>query len=183
MTMIRRWLLTTRDLGDLGPIRVSMERSAYVGLGLVALTMFVAALSFLNGTGSDRLMGALLATGGYYLSVMVHHTGHYLAGLYAGYPLVRLHFYWMLARDIYPPNEPKLAANIHLRRALGGPCASVLAASACLLLAAITPGGILRFFFLSGFWINLLVFTLGALIPAFGLDGDVIRRHWPQRRV
>jgi hypothetical protein len=183
MTMIRRWLLTTRDLGYLGPIRVSMERSAYLGLGMVALGMFVAALIWLDGTGSDRLMGALLATLGYYLSVMVHHAGHYLAGLYAGYPMARLHFYWVLARDIYPPNEPKLAANIHLRRALGGPSASVLAALACLVLVAITPGGILRFFFLSGFWINLLIFTLGALIPAFGLDGDVIRRYWPQRRV
>jgi hypothetical protein len=181
--MIRRWLQTTRDLGYLGPLRLSAERSAYVGLAVVALVMFGAALTQLNGTGSDRLMGALLATMGYYLSLMVHHVGHYLAGLYAGYPMMRLHFYWMIARDIYPHNEPRLAANIHLRRALGGPSASVVAALICLLMAIIAPGGILRFFFGSGFWVNLLIFTLGALIPAFGLDGDVIRRYWPQRRV
>lgn len=181
--MIRRWLLTTRDLGYFGPVRVSAERSAYVGFVLVSVVMFVAALTQLIGTGSDRLMAALLATLGYYLCLAIHHTGHYLAGLYAGYPFERLHLYWAIARDVYPPNEPPLAANIHLRRALGGPAASILAALACLLLALISPGGILRFVFLSGLWANLLIFTLGALIPAFGLDGDVIRRYWPQRRL
>lgn len=181
--MIRRWLLTTRDLGYFGPIRISAERSAYVGFALVAATMLIAAITQLNGTGSDRLMAAFLATAGYYLCLAIHHAGHYFAGLYAGYPLERLHFYWAIARDIYPPNEPRLAANIHMRRALGGPTASVLAALLCALLALIAPGGILRFVFLSGLWINLLIFTLGALIPAFGLDGDVIRRYWPQRRL
>lgn len=176
------WLGKTYDFGTLGPIRITADRSAFIGIAAVSLVMIALSFTLLRGTGLDRLMAALLATLGYYFWGLMHHVGHYLAGLYAGYPLVGIHAFAVLARDQYPVSEPTLSANIHLRRAIGGPTASILAAAVCLFISSIAPGGILWFTFMSGFWFNLLIFTLGALMPLPGLDGGVIRRYWRSRQ-
>lgn len=180
---MRAWLSKSYFLGYLGPIRMTAERSALPGLVVISVVMLALSVSLLTGTGLDRLMAAILAVLGYYFWGLLHHLGHYLAGAYAGYPLTEIRVFAVIARDIYPRSEPTLAANIHIRRAVGGPTASILAALFCLLASGLSLGGILWFTFMSGFWVNLLLFTLAALLPVGGLDGDVIRRYWSQRRM
>ncbi len=170
------------DLGDLGSIKISADRSAVAGVVLVLIVNLVMAFNVLQGTGLDKIMAGVLATFAYFISLMLHHIGHYLAGLYTGYPLYATHFYLVLARDLYPASEPKLSPNIHIRRAMGGPAISVIAALLCLFFAQLIPSGILWFVFAAGFWFNLLVFTLGALIPFGGLDGDVLVKNLRNRK-
>lgn len=170
-----------RTLGYLGPLLLSMERSVWLGLLIIGVFMTVMSFTQLGGTGLDRLTAAVLATIAWWMWELVHHLGHYAAGAYAGAPMSGIHFYWMLGRSLYPA-EVNVSANIHLRRAVGGPAISVLAAVVCLLLARISPSGILWFVFITGFWANLLVFTLGALLPLGFTDGSTILRYWKLRQ-
>ena len=87
----------------------------------------------------------------------------------------------LLARDIYPADEPDLAPGIHIRRALGGPLASALLSGIFYLLLPIWPG---KWHWLGLFILleNLFAFTLQVFIPLSFNDGGSIlnnlRRLW-----
>jgi Zn-dependent protease len=178
-----RYLRRPVNLGWLGPLYVTGERSVLVGFAVVWVLMLALASQWVEGTGFDRLMAATLAALGHWFWDLMHHVGHYLAGLYAGHPMRGIHLYGVLIRSVYPPNEPALAANIHIRRAIGGPAMSICMALLCLLFQRIFPSDILWFFFYISFWDNLLVMTLGALLPVAGLDGHVILRQWKHKKL
>ena len=101
-----------------------------------------------------------------------------LAARSTGYPMTGLRFWTVLSASVYPADEPALPARVHLRRALGGPLASALLTVALGLLWRATPPAQHRRHALArfAFWENLLVFTLGALLPLGFTDGSTIRR-------
>jgi hypothetical protein len=76
-----------------------------------------------------------------------------------------------------------LPATIHIRRALGGPVATLAATLLVGLgISALRPAGglvwwLAAFFFLDG----LLIFTLGALLPLGFTDGSTLMHWWGKR--
>lgn len=97
--------------------------------------------------------------------------------------MVGIVFWWFLATSRYPPNEGHLPARTHIQRALGGPAGS-LALAIAFTISALTlkPGGILLW------WLvvfaaadNLLVFTLGSLLPLGFTDGSTLL-YWMRQR-
>ncbi len=125
----------------------------------------------------------LLATVLHVASELWHQLGHAAAAKKAGWPMTGLVFFNVLAVGRYPKDEPELPAEIHIRRALGGPVRSLLTAAALGLLARqMQPVGGLGVALLTfAAWENLLVFTLGSLLPLRFLDGGSLLYWWPRR--
>jgi hypothetical protein len=84
---------------------------------------------------------------------------------------------------LYPPDEPPLPADIHIRRALAGPAGSLLvtlvAGVAAYLLRSV--GGTLWYVGVFLFLDNLVVLTLGALLPLGFTDGSTLLHWWGKR--
>jgi len=164
-------------LARLGGFRVSAAPSAVVGAPLLwaALAAGVRAM----GVPWGRALRVGLVTSAVHWALECwHQGGHALAARRTGYPMVGVRFWTVLSASVYPADEPALHAAVHLRRALGGPLASALLTVALGLLWRATPPAqhrrhaLARFAFLE----NLLVFTLGALLPLGFTDGSTIRR-------
>ncbi len=172
----------TIRLGHLGRLRILAKGNALAtALGLWVLLALAGRFLFLLAP-TTAILAALVAVFLHYLSELWHNLGHAWAARRTGYPMSAVMFVWALAASLYPPEEPELPAKIHIQRALGGPAASALLTLASLLpvflLRAASPAVWLLALFL---WIdNLLVFTIGALIPLGFNDGSTILR-WLRR--
>lgn len=171
-------------LGTVLGLRVTAETSAFVG-GIVLWAMLaVVGRSLLGLTGPDVVVGGALTVLLHYGSEFVHQMGHALAAANTGHPMSGMHFWLLLGRSVYPAGEPKLPAAIHLRRAKGGPIASAIASGVLGVLALLMApvGGmvwaILVFLFLD----NLLVFTIGSLLPLGFTDGSTILKYRQQKQ-
>ena len=92
-------------------------------------------------------------------------------------------YWWVLAASRYPRDEPELPAEIHIRRALGGPSFSFLLALVAGVIAYLlrTNGGLTWWLALFLFLDNLLIFTIGALLPLGFTDGSTLLYWWPKR--
>jgi hypothetical protein len=171
---------------DLYGMRVQVRRSVIpYSLGAAVVLALLAGLVF-DISWPLAIIGAVVAVLGHWLVAMIHHYGHYSAGKFVGHSLRHVVMFALLSRDSYPPNEGELPAQIHIRRALGGPIASSL--------ALIGIGVIALICFLTGwdgFWPiyvvlldNLVVFVLGAFIPldfvGFETDGSTLVKYWGQ---
>src|SRR5690242_10193969 len=113
----------------------------------------------------------------HWLSDIVHHLGHAWAARRTGYPMVGVRLSGVLGSSIYPPDEPPLPAAVHIRRALGGPIASLLLTlvAAAIVLALRSSGGTVWWVALFFFLENLLVFTLQVFLPLGFNDGGTDR--------
>jgi len=127
--------------------------------------------------------GGILATTLHYLSDLWHQLGHARAAEQTGYPMKGMTFVGPLCFSVYPKNEGLLPAETHIQRALGGPIFSLLLtlafALAVLLMRFI--GGLPLFLAVFTFLDNLLVFTIGALLPLGFTDGSTLLTWWGQR--
>ena len=145
---------------------------------LVALAVFVLGL-----TPAVAIVAGLVAALLHWFSEMWHQYGHARAARHTGYPMTGIRLWFLLGTSLYPEEEPELAAEIHIRRALGGPAASFLLSlvSAILALALWPVGGVL--FYLAFFWLleNAFIFTVGAFIPLGFNDGSTLLYWWPRR--
>ena len=132
--------------------------------------------------GVDAIWFSLGAITAHWFSEFWHHFGHWLAGKAAGYPMNGLLMVYVLAVGRYPQDEPELPARIHIQRALGGPLASLLLTLAAgALLGRLWPGGgVAAYLAAFAFLDNLLVFTLGALLPLGFTDGSTLLHWWPR---
>lgn len=170
-------------LGRLAGLELSARPSVVGGsvaawLALAALAAVVLKMPVGVALGMG-LAGLLL----HWFSELAHQFGHAVAARRAGYPMSGLRLWGVLSTTLYPEDEPALPAAIHIRRALGGPIASLgltVLAWALMLVArpAGGPGWWLAIFF---FVENLLVFTLQAFIPLGFNDGATLW-HWLRRR-
>ncbi|MGD8598985.1 MAG: hypothetical protein PVJ26_18355 [Anaerolineae bacterium] len=170
-------------LGRLAGLELVARPSAAIGSLALWLGLALLSVWMLRAPLREAIVAAFLGVVLHWLSDLGHHLGHAWAARRAGYPMAGVRFYWLLGTSLYPPNEPPLSAGVHIRRALGGPLASaLLTLLAGLLVLALWPlGGALWWIAAFVFADNLLVFTLGALLPLGFTDGSTLL-EWSSRR-
>jgi hypothetical protein len=172
--------MTEYKLGRLAGLNLSYRLSAIAGSLLLWAILSAVGIALLDLSLGVALGAGLIAVALHWVSELLHNLGHAWAARRAGYPMIGVQLWGILSMSIYPPDEPALPANIHIRRALGGPLGSLLVTLAAGMLALIVHSGggalwwIALFFFLD----NLLVFTLGAMLPLGFNDGSTMLRWW-----
>src|SRR6476469_7467121 len=168
---------TEMDLGKIRGLKLTADNSALLGLLLLWVVLGVAVvillrLSVIEGV-TLGLVGAIL----HWIAELMHQLGHAQAARKAGYPMIEVRFWWLLSSSIYPADEPKLPAEIHIRRALGGPTRSFILAVAFGIITLLLPQGSYQWwaslFFAAD---NFLVFTVGSLLPLGFTDGTTLLR-------
>lgn len=168
------------ELGTYAGLRWTASRNVGVGMVIIAALVAVAALALTDSTPVEAIIGAVLCAVIHFLLEAWHQLGHAWAARRTGYPMAGAHFWWVLARSIYPSNEGELPGRIHIRRALGGPIGSGLL---CIVLLVVVlalrpwtqlPGWVAVFALLD----NIFVFTFGALLPLGFTDGSTLLQWW-----
>ena len=92
-------------------------------------------------------------------------------------------FWGPIATSVYPQDEGTIAPDIHIQRALGGPIFSlIMSVVTGLVFLAVRPFGQTAVY-VAGFLFadNLLVLTLGAMLPLGFTDGSTLL-HWMRQR-
>ena len=121
----------------------------------------------------------------HWISEVIHHFGHALAARRTRYPMQAIKIggiYGILALSSYPAGEPPLPDSIHIRRALGGPIASLLP-TIIFGIAALLLNGSLWWAAIFLFVENL-IFTIQVFLPMGKLldnDGNTLWRWWRGR--
>ncbi len=116
----------TIQLGTLAGLELAARPSALagyllLGLGLGMLGAFGPGLPAAQAVVFGAAC-ALLHFGG----ELWHNLGHAAAARRAGYPMLGVTFWGLLATSRYPENEGQPPAGVHIQRALGGPLGSVI---------------------------------------------------------
>ena len=170
-------------LGHFIGLRVSARRSALLGLLILWLILGIIGGWVLKLPLMQAAFGWLLAALLHYASEFWHNLGHAASSRRTGNPMVGVLYWGFLATSLYPKDEGELPRNVHLRRAIGGPIASLLLTmvmgAAALALQAV--GGVVWYLVVFVFLDNLLVFTLGAILPLGFTDGSTIL-YWLRQR-
>jgi hypothetical protein len=170
-------------LGSIGELQLSLMPSAIVGsLVLWALLSMVGIWLIGLSVGAASL-GGLVTLLLHWFSDIVHQLGHAWAARRTGYPMTGIQLWGLLGSSVYPPDEPPLPARVHIRRALGGPIASLLLTLVAGLIASVlhAAGGIFWWVGLFFFLENLCVFTLQVFIPLSFNDGGTLL-YWLRHR-
>lgn len=167
-------------IGTLYNLEISAKRSAFIGFGGVWLVLTLVGLFLIKLPLVESIVGGFLCAALHWLSELLHHLGHAGAARRAGYPMTGVLFVHVLGMSLYPRDEPELPGKIHIRRALGGPAASLIVTIIALLilLVAQAVGGLFYWVALWFFLDNLLVFFLGAFLPLGFTDGSTILKWW-----
>ena len=131
----------------------------------------------------SAILGGFAAMTLHWVSDILHQLGHAWVAIRVGYPMREIRLLHFLAGSIYPRAEPELPANIHIRRALGGPPISFFLAIVGAFVALIfhADGGLSYLLARFVFWENLLIFGLGSLLPLGFTDGSTLLEWWPKR--
>jgi len=170
-------------LGQVAGLKLSAIPSAIVGSIVLWVALSGVAILWLKLPFATAVIGGLAATALHWASEVVHQIGHAWAARRVGHPMTGIRFWGVLGTSLYPPDEVSLPATIHIRRALGGPVASLLLSMVAALVAlALRPfdglaGWLAVFLFLHSF----LVMTLGALMPLGFTDGSTLMQWWGKR--
>ena len=169
------------ELGEIQGVKITAERSVVWASLLLWFVFSLLGLRVWRLKPSAAVAGGVLATALHFLSELWHQMGHARAARQTEFPMTGVHLYTALGASVYPPDEPSLPGSIHVARALGGPQASLLMTVAAGLLAALAwplrsvVSMITTIFALD----NLLIFTLGALLPLpfMETDGTVLLKY------
>jgi hypothetical protein len=161
----------------LGKVVLSADVTALVGSIILWLVLMVVGIFFLGYSLPKAVVMGFAAMILHWVADLLHQAGHALAARSTGYPIVGIRAWGLLSSTVYPPGESSLPRSLHMRRAIGGPVASLLvsllAAAALLLLQNGSWIWWLDLFFLLD---NFLVFTIGALLPLGFTDGSTLLR-------
>jgi hypothetical protein len=176
-------LKTTFKLGRLAGLDLSARSSALVGSIILWVIFCAIGIELLNFSFPKALITSLIAVALHWISEILHNLGHAWAARRTGYPMIGVQLWGVLSMSVYPLDEPSLPARIHIQRAIGGPFGSLLVtlAAGALTLALRPAGGVGWWLALLLFLDNLLVFTLGALLPLGFTDGTTLL-HWWRRQ-
>lgn len=148
----------------------------WVGLSLAAGLLFRLSLA-------DALIAGLAATLVHWFSALWHDAGHIIAARLTGHPMQGLRLWTVFAINQYPADEGELPAKVHVRRALGGPIASlILTFIFAGLLFVVSQSSAWWWLVLFGFLENALVMTSQVIVPAGFNDGATLRRWLPAMR-
>ncbi len=135
-------------------------------------------------SASQAILAGFLAVLLHWFSEFSHHLGHAAAAQRTGYPIELIRMWYFLCLQKYPKDEPDLPAELHIRRALGGPAASLLLSLiGAVAVWALRPFGGLAYYLALFFALeNFLVFFLGAFLPLGFTDGSTLLEWWPKRK-
>ena len=174
---------TTFKLGRLAGLDLSARPSALAGSIVLWVIFCAIGIELLNFSFPKALTTSLIAVALHWISEILHNLGHAWAARRTGYPMIGVQLWGVLSMSIYPHDEPSLPARAHIQRALGGPFGSLLVtlAAGVLTLALRSIGGVGWWLALLLFLDNLLVFTLGALLPLGFTDGTTLLYWWRRR--
>lgn len=170
-------------LGQVAGLRLIAKPSAVISFILLWIILSVVAIALFETPIGEAIVGGLVAAVLHYGGEIVHNLGHARAARQTGYPMMGVLLVGVLGVSLYPSDEPELPADVHIRRALGGPTASLLLTIIAAVIALLLrPGGgtpwlVAAFFSLE----NLLLFTLGAFIPLGFTDGSTLLK-WRGKR-
>jgi hypothetical protein len=172
------------SLGTIWGLRLTAGSSAIISFFALWIVLAVIGRVWLNLTVADVVVGGLVATVLHFVVAFLHGFGHAIAARSTGYPMTGMHFWLLLDRTLYPRDEPQLAADIHIRRALGGPIMSITAAFVLSILALLLApiGGLTWYLVLFAMLDSLLVFGLGSLLPLGFTDGSTLLYWLPRRK-
>jgi hypothetical protein len=165
------------NLGHIAGLRLTASNSALIGSGLLWIGLSALAVIFLRMAIIEAVALGLFAVLLHWIGDIAHQLGHARAARASGHPMVGIRLWGLLSSSIYPPDEPPLPSQIHIRRALGGPTLSLVLAAISGLFVLLLPTASL-FWWLAVFFTadNLLVFTIGSLLPLGFTDGSTILR-------
>jgi hypothetical protein len=167
MQLLRNFLMM-RDIFTFHflDMRTTISLSALVGSLLLIVIFTVAALFLTELTLLNAVIAAIGATLIHWFSETIHQYGHFWAAKRVGYPARGMKLWAVLGTTRYPKDEPELAAQTHIRRAIGGPIMSAVVSLVCVILALLfwSNAGIVRF--LLGFAVfgNIGIFTIGPFL-------------------
>ncbi|MCA0454662.1 MAG: hypothetical protein LCI00_11885 [Chloroflexi bacterium] len=171
-----KWNRTYR-LGKVLGMTVTVDTTAVISGFVLWAVLAVLGKQFLALTGPDVVVGGGLLVMLHYGLGFIHQLGHALAAAQTRHEMTGFHYWLLITRSIYPYDERPLSAKVHIQRAKGGPIASgILSGILGLLSLLLIPVGgltlmIVGFLFLD----NLLIYTVGALLPIPGTDGGTIK--------
>jgi len=167
---------------------------SYLGLALLAALL---AHGLVHLTTGPALLAGLLSALLFLVCEWLHQFGHSLAARSVGHPMTGMRFFNLFSGGEYPPDEPPLPPQTHVRRALGGFGVNLLIGLLLLPLAVrlwphgreILPPAISVVSWLAGFGlvVNVFVLGLGALVPlnlpgGGPTDGATLLKFWLNRR-
>lgn len=166
-------------------LEVTFTPAALLGTLLLWALFIWAGSAILHLPAGEAVLGGLAATLLHWLADFLHQCGHAWAARCLGYPMtgVCLGQWLIFSTSRYPPDEPELPPEVHIRRALVGPLASLfMAAGAGLLAWVLHPPGGLAFFLVAFFSLDNLGAGLGAFIPLGWTDGSTLLRSIEELR-
>jgi Zn-dependent protease len=166
-------------LFKIGGLQLSAEPSAFIGWLALWLVLGVVSAVALQWSAETAMIGGALAALLHVASETAHQIGHALAAKRTGWPMIGVRYWGVLGTSVYPADEPDLPGAVHIRRAQGGPIASLslgIAAAALTWLLSPSAGPA---FWLAAFTAldNMLVLGLGAMLPLGFTDGSTILRY------
>ena len=106
--------------------QISAKPSALIGTAALLAILFGIGLTLIKLTLVEALIGAVIGTALWWSGETIHQLGHGWAARRVGYPMTGIRYWGVLSTSLYPRDEPALAGSIHIRRALGGPCFSLI---------------------------------------------------------
>jgi hypothetical protein len=172
-------------IGMLVGLRLSVEPAFFIGTLILWVILIGVGVLALNLPFSQAIILGLVAALLYWGAYIVHQLGHAYAAHQSGYPMIgiRMGTYLFFGSSLYPQNEVPLPAQIHIRRALGGPIGSFIFAIVTGIIALVLRpfGGVIWWLVIFLFLTNLVVFTLGSLLPLGFTDGSTLLEWWGER--
>jgi hypothetical protein len=165
-------------LGKLFGLQIDLLPVTFLATLLLWIGLSAAASYGIGIPLGESILIGLIATLLHWISVLLHHLGHFIASRRTGYPMsgLEIGMFGILARDVYPADEPELLPAIHICRALGGPIVSGLLT---VLFFLLLPLWSVNWYWLGLFTLleNLFLFTLQVFIPLSFNDGGTILRN------
>jgi hypothetical protein len=170
-------------LGRVAGIPVTATRSAIITWVALGIALALVDADVVGRSLVAAVLGGIVGVVLHALSLLGHDLGHAVAAQQVGYPMERIRYWGPLSSTLYPEDEPSLPAAIHLRRALGGPIASLLLSVVALAiaLAVRSLGATATWLGIFLVFDNFAVLTLGALTPLGFNDGSTILYWWGRR--
>ncbi len=177
--------MTKYKLGNIAGLTLGARPPAIAGSVVLFILLIGVAVWFLRLPIGDAVVGSLVAVIIHWFSVLAHQLGHAWAAHRTGHPMtgVLLGSLGLLGASLYPHDEPSLPAEVHIRRALGGPAGSLLASllAALIALALRSSGGLPWWLAVFTFLDNFIVFALGSFLPLGFTDGSTLLKWWGKR--
>jgi hypothetical protein len=163
-------------IGQVAGLRISAAGSVFPAFVILWFLLGILGYLLLHFSPPVALLGGFLGAILHYLSELWHQVCHSWAARRTGYPMTGVRFWYFLGTSLYPRDEASLPAEIHIRRALGGPVGSLLLSLVMGLLTLLLrpAGGLLYGLAFFTFLENLVVFTLGSLLPLGFTDGSTL---------